>query len=269
MEGEALRRHLGLVFIHGAGKEPSGYYRGFLEGLLRQLGAEPAILPAWWGDLCNLGSEVKGGPGAVSLSKEAEDFRRAYLRELGVGVRGDREGAGGGLVRSVGGTLVSLADTANDVVQYFFNPRLRAAVQARLVEQLARARDGFDQCILVSHSLGTVIAYDVLRQRGTEFNLHTWFTTGSPLARLARLGRVTTDLGEITSGALFAWQNVYDATDVVASPLAPMFGFPLKDIQVDNGQGIMNSHNYWGNAAVAGLVAEEVKKRYLRIPLQS
>ena len=100
---EAPRLHAGLVLIHGAGKEPSGYYRGFLTAVGRHLGVEPVVLPAWWADLCNLGVEVKGAgeagaPAAAGLplSKEAEAFRRDYLRELGVGVRGaPAEGAAG------------------------------------------------------------------------------------------------------------------------------------------------------------------------------
>ncbi|MDO9066111.1 MAG: hypothetical protein Q7U96_03400 [Chloroflexota bacterium] len=265
---EVPRRHLGLVFVHGAGKEPSGYYRGFLAALATALGAEPSYLAAWRADLCDLGPAVKAGPAAAPrLTREAEEFRQAYLLALGMGVDGQHERGAQSPVRSVGGTLISLTDTVNDVVQYFYNPSMRSAIQLRLHERLAEAAGAFDHTLLVSHSLGTVIAYDVLRQKASDYNIHTWFTTGSPLAKLAQLGQVTKDVGQIARGGISAWHNLFDPGDVVASALSTCFAFPLKDVIVENGAGILNSHNYWGNSAVAGLVAEAVKRRYLRLPL--
>jgi hypothetical protein len=267
---EVPRRHLGLVFIHGAGKEPSGYYRGFLAALAAALGAEPPYLVAWWGDLCDLGPAVKAGPAAAPLlTREAEEFRQAYMLALGMGMVVDAsEGKNAqSPVRSVGGTFISLADTVNDVVQYFYNPSMRSAIQMRLHERLAQAGGVFDHTLLVSHSLGTVIAYDLLRQKASDYNIHTWFTTGCPLAKLAQLGQVTKDVGQIAGGGISAWHNLYDPGDVVASALSACFPFPLKDVIVENGAGILNSHNYWGNGAAASLVAEAVKRRYLRLLL--
>jgi hypothetical protein len=267
---DAPRRHLGLVFIHGAGKEPSGYYRGFLAALAAALGAEPPYLSTWWADLCDLGPAVKAGPAVPPrLTREAEEFRQAYQLALGIGmgVGGLPEQGAQSPVRSVGGTLISLTDTVNDVVQYFYNPSMRSAIQLRLHERLAEAAGAFDHTILVSHSLGTVIAYDVLRQKANDYNIHTWFTTGSPLAKLAELGQVTRDVGHIAGNGISAWHNLFDPSDLVASPLSACFSFPLKDVMVENGSGILNSHNYWGNSVAAGLVAEAVKRRYLRLVL--
>ena len=265
---EVPRRHLGLVFVHGAGKEPSGYYRGFLATLATALGAEPPYLATWWADLCDLGPAVKAGTAAAPrLTRQAEEFRQAYMLALGMGADVQYEKGAQSPVRSVGGTLISLADTVNDVVQYFYNPSMRSAIQVRLQERLVEAAGVFDHTLLVSHSLGTVIAFDVLRQRASAYNIHTWFTTGSPLGKLAQLGRVTRDVGQITGDGIAAWHNLFDPSDVVASALSTSFAFPLKDVVVENGGGILNSHDYWANGAVAGLVAEAVKRRYLRLPL--
>jgi hypothetical protein len=78
---------------------------------------------------------------------------------------------------------------------------------------------------------------------------------------------VTRDVGQISGGGISAWHNLYDPGDVVASALSNCFAFSVKDVIVDNGAGILNSHNYWGNVAIAGLVSESVKRRYLRLPL--
>ncbi len=265
---EAVRRHLGLVFVHGAGKEPSGYYRGFLAAVTAHLGAEPPYLATWWADLCDVGPAVKGGTmQAPRLTREAEAFRQSYLATLGLDAEGQAAKGAPSPVRSVGGTLISLTDTVNDIVQYFYNPSMRSAIQKRLHDRLAEATAAFDHTILVSHSLGTVIAYDVLRQKAASYNVHTWFTTGSPLAKLAQLGQVTKDIGQIAGESISTWNNLYDSGDVVASALSTCFSFPIKDLIVENGAGILNSHNYWGNDAVAGLVADVVKRRYLRLPL--
>jgi hypothetical protein len=264
---EAPRRHLGLVLVHGAGKEPSGYYRGFLANLTTALGAEPPCLATWWADLCDLGPAVKAGAATPRLTREAEEFRQDYMAALGLGANGQQQENTQSPVRSVGGTLISLADTVNDVVQYFYNPSMRSAIQMRLRERLAEAAGAFDHTLLVSHSLGTVIAFDVLRQMASAYNIHTWFTTGSPLGKLAQLGQVTSDVGQITGESIAAWHNLFDPSDVVASALSGAFAFPLKDVVVENGAGMLNSHNYWGNGVVAGLVAEAVKRRYLRLPL--
>jgi hypothetical protein len=265
---DAPRRHLGLVFIHGAGKEPSGYYRGFLANLTMALGAEPPYLATWWADLCDLGPAVKAGPPAAPrLAREAEEFRQAYMLALGMASSGQRQEAAPSPVRTVGGTLISLADTVNDVVQYFYNTSMRSAIQIRLRERLVEAAGAFDHTLLVSHSLGTVIAFDVLRQTASSYNIHTWFTTGSPLGKLAKLGQVTRDAGQITGEGIAAWHNLFDPSDVVASALSGCFAFPLKDVVVENGAGVVNAHNYWGNGSVAGMVAEAVKRRYLRLPL--
>jgi hypothetical protein len=144
---------------------------------------------------------------------------------------------------------------------------MRSAIQIRLRERLVEAAGAFDHTLLVSHSLGTVIAFDVLRQTASSYNIHTWFTTGSPLGKLAQLGQVTRDAGQITGEGIAAWHNLFDPSDVVASALSGCFAFPLKDVVVENGAGVVNAHNYWGNGSVAGMVAEAVKRRYLRLPL--
>jgi hypothetical protein len=97
----------------------------------------------------------------LRLTREADDFRQAYLLALSAGGGGQLGESAESPVRSVGGTLISLADTVNDVVQYFYNPSMRSAIQSRLHDRLAEAAAAFDHTVLVSHSLGTVIAFDV------------------------------------------------------------------------------------------------------------
>lgn len=70
-----------------------------------------------------------------------------------------------------------------DVIKYFALQH-RGPVNARLEAALVAA--GPDQPILlVSHSLGTIVAYDVLL--AGSFKLDTWITLGSPLGWVQRL----------------------------------------------------------------------------------
>jgi hypothetical protein len=79
-----------------------------------------------------------------------------------------------------------------------------------------RMRDALDAVhgpvVVVSHSLGTIIAYDVLRERSRDVPLLV--TAGSPLAVQEIQDLVTTPL--LVPGGVTAWRNVADARDLVA-----------------------------------------------------
>jgi hypothetical protein len=79
-----------------------------------------------------------------------------------------------------------------------------------------RMRDALDAVhgpvVVVSHSLGTIIAYDVLRERSRDVPLLV--TAGSPLAVQEIQDLVTHPL-RVPDGVA-AWRNVCDARDLVA-----------------------------------------------------
>jgi hypothetical protein len=101
--------------------------------------------------------------------------------------------------------------TFEDVHAYFFRDfaeRMRAVVRAAIA--------GIDEpFVVVAHSLGTIIAYDVLREeagRGLEIPL--FVTVGSPLAVQEIQDLVVRPL-EVPAGVR-AWLNASDFRDVVA-----------------------------------------------------
>lgn len=250
----------GLVLIHGAGKEPSNYYQGFITALEKAMGNPISYLPAWWSDLSSIGPAVRGGPDPAQ-SPEALAFRQDFLQELGLAsAKKGSPNAGMRAARSLGSTIVLLADVANDVVRYLFDTEVRRMIQERLIARLEEARKRFSHTVLVSHSLGTVISYDVLRQTASAFNVRTWFTTGSPLAKLVKLHRCSPQVGEIALPPSIKWENLYDPSDVVASALRQAFKpYPIHDVRVENGSGIMQSHDYWRNPQLTHLVAKALK----------
>jgi len=101
--------------------------------------------------------------------------------------------------------------TFKDVYAYFFGG-FADAMRDVLRKAIAQT-DG--PLIVVSHSLGTIIAYDVLREetlRGREVPL--FVTVGSPLAVQEVQDLVVRPL--LVPSGVAAWRNVADARDLVA-----------------------------------------------------
>lgn len=155
-----------------------------------------------------------------------------------------------------------LIGSLKQVTAYLTNPAVRHAVQIRVREAI-----GPHTTVLVGHSLGTVVGYELLCSQPTP--LITGFVTlGSPLGipglifdRLAPPpagGRGTWPPG------IQRWTNIADHADVVAlaKNLAPLFGDQLIDIAVHNGATAHDAAPYLtaretGQATLASLAPSE------------
>lgn len=98
-----------------------------------------------------------------------------------------------------------------DVHAYFFG-----GFKARMRRVVRDALAGIEgPVIIVAHSLGSIIAYDVLREAGASSpDVPLFVTVGSPLAVTEVQDLVERPL-EVPSG-VGAWRNVSDARDLVA-----------------------------------------------------
>ncbi len=123
--------------------------------------------------------------------------------------------------------------TFRDVHAYFFRDyaeRMRAVVRAAIA--------GIDEpFVLVSHSLGTIIAYDVLREEASRsLAIPLFVTVGSPLGVQEIQDLVARPL-EVPA-AVGAWLNASDFRDVVAldHTLKPEYAPPDRctDLIVEN-----------------------------------
>ena len=103
-----------------------------------------------------------------------------------------------------------------DAASYFFVGEIRDKIKRRLSEKL---NDLDSPCVLVSHSLGTVVAYDVLREmtHGQREKIALFVTLGSPLGIREVQHILIEQLGslEVPSG-IAAWHNFADRLDPVA-----------------------------------------------------
>jgi pimeloyl-ACP methyl ester carboxylesterase len=134
------------------------------------------------------------------------------------------------------------------------------------IDEVVEAALGPGPTLVVSHSLGTVVAYNVLRKK--QWNVSGLITLGSPLGIHAIRQRL--EPPSITRPDVGPWTNLYDEQDIVAlNPLNTaqfaVFDQPILDVQVDNDSE--NHHNirpYMSHSSTAkhihAILAKEVDK---------
>lgn len=153
-----------------------------------------------------------------------------------------------------------LISDLKQVRRYFTEPELRSAVRARAAELITP-----ETRVVVGHSLGSVVAYEVLCALPPGHKPLTLVTLGSPLglAKLVfdRLEPAPAQDGTgVWPAAVERWTNLADSSDVVAlvRELAPRFGPDVLDLPVDNGAQMHSMRAYLtavetGTAIATGL----------------
>ncbi|MFD9488453.1 antibiotic ABC transporter ATP-binding protein [Streptomyces sp. NPDC059991] len=136
------------------------------------------------------------------------------------------------------------------VRRYFTEPGLRERAQ----EAVSQAIEP-DTRVLVGHSLGSVVAYEVLcnealRATHPEWQVSTLITLGSPLGLRGLIFDRLIPAPHQDSGAwppgIRSWTNIADAGDIVAlvKELAPRFGSGVDDHEIDNGAEMHSMSRY-------------------------
>ncbi|RAQ94591.1 alpha/beta hydrolase family protein [Thermogemmatispora tikiterensis] len=135
-----------------------------------------------------------------------------------------------GLEHILGAPRELLRLFVSDVDLYLHNAALRTQVMGRLLA-LLRQQAG-RSIIVVAHSLGTVVAYDVLNTH-REIPITAFITLGSPLGLSPFIYQELLPLVPPGQKHPFpanvaTWQNFYDPNDIVAlvPALAPLFPGP-------------------------------------------
>ena len=97
--------------------------------------------------------------------------------------------------------------------------KVRQELRSRLLKELAAAAAEAERVVIVSHSMGTMIAYDVLRNCPECPQVDTLITLGSPLGvREVQQELIAVDAKDVDFPAakLRRWVNIYDPLDPVA-----------------------------------------------------
>ncbi|MEW5720008.1 MAG: hypothetical protein AB1817_15375 [Chloroflexota bacterium] len=155
---------------------------------------------------------------------------------------------------------MNVAATVQDVCLYLFDDQFARKIRQELIDGLRDAQQ-YDEIALISHSLGSVVAFDVLNGwTENKPRIAYWFTLGCPLTKVLRLRAGT--LNRLNNSNVTHWYNVYDTTDIIAGPLGPTFtkpGYNIHDIFIDIGSDPIGSHDYFGNRTTLNLIADAIQ----------
>jgi hypothetical protein len=262
-----------LVFIHGRaqqGKDSIALKAEWVQSFKDGLGisglsipiAETDIRFPYYGDTLDdlvSGSEevadvIVRGTGA---SQEERDFIRGVLEEVLkktditqaevdaiLGAEVVERGALNwewvqGILRAIDrhvpfGSGISIAAATYDVYQYLCNP----VVANRINEGVLQAIRPNVPTVVVSHSLGTVVAYNLLKNTGSElgWDIPLFVTLGSPLG-VTKIRQMITPIGHPACAK--KWFNAMDERDVVALYPLTKKHFPVTP-PIDNKTDVKN-----------------------------
>lgn len=241
-----------LVFVHGRSQQfkdsinlkkewISAWQEGLrLNGLELPIAETDIRFPYYGQTLHDLVTDVPAGDVAEVIIRGADEddaekeFVRSVLEEVrevtGISVDQMEEVAGRDIiqrgplnwpwVRAIlqavdrfvpGGSSASIALATKDVYQYLKNPAIREAIDSGVL----KAMDPDVETVVVSHSLGTVVAYNLLRSQGEarKWKVPFFVTLGSPLAVTA----IKKALRPIAHPPCVGkWYNAMDPNDIVA-----------------------------------------------------
>ncbi|HVQ59611.1 MAG TPA: hypothetical protein VMS60_11960 [Solirubrobacterales bacterium] len=271
-----------LVFIHGRAqqqKDPAALKRSWIEAWSKGLAKSGLSLPIdetaihfpYYGD--TLASLVDGRPAPDVIVRgddappEERQFVAAVLEEARAqrGITDDQVLAVADAevvergpqnwhwVRAIvkaldehlsGASGAVLAAVTFDVYHYLRNPGVRDAIEVGV--RAAIPDDA--EAVVVGHSLGTVVGYNLLRREGASrgWKVPLYLTLGSPLAVTA----IRKALQPLTSPTCVDdWLNAIDPDDIVALyPLQPpQFGLqPAIENKTDVDNHTTNQHGIAG-----------------------
>jgi pimeloyl-ACP methyl ester carboxylesterase len=224
---------LTIVGIHGINNKPpahvlSDWWENSLrEGLARNQSIRRARLNfrlTYWADLLH------------ETPMQPEDDPAPYVRESGDGVlpaarNGFRRRMAALGLEAVGKLAEVVArapvlenlveelvhERAGDLYRYHMDAGLRADVRQHLAVQLQAAQATRRPVVLIAHSMGSIIAYDVLRREPDAAIAH-FITIGSPLGLAEVKGHAAREFGSPAVPAGVArWTNFADPRDPVAA----------------------------------------------------
>ena len=283
-----------LVLIHGRGQEfkvPSELVRNWQAGLgagliklgLPPLAGVPVVFPFYANLLYQIATQVaqdpiqlealpagpdEAGPLHPYLPEDVGALERELLTNMADAAdapAAEEERVNLNRVLSWGAARDALTWIASHtrVDQSIITEHLRdvaiylTRARSQVLDLVRKAIPPAVPIVVVSHSLGTVVARDLLDDAQLRERATFWVTAGSPLG----LDAVQKNL--LTKGAHnpgVDWLTAYDVHDIVAlgHPLRPTWGSPLRDIVVDNGDSPHSIERYLGHPEVAGPIGTAV-----------
>jgi hypothetical protein len=249
-----------VVVVHGAFHEMWGPFRlgvrwapsmmdglwaaGVDVGAATLPGVEGRLCVAFWGDI------VRPDP---EPAEQVGDDASHGITELAAEFEADGPHALDGMAKSM--AAETNRRSMELLARYFTDPAVKDRIHGRLEHHL-----GPDTRVVVAHSMGTVLAYQVLAARDDlELDL---ITLGSPLGTpglvLDQLDPAPVDGKGVWPAAVRRWTNVAaegDLATLAAPQLAPVFGDAVQDAYVFNGRHPHAIEPYLNSAATGAALA--------------
>ncbi len=240
-----------IVFIHGIGDASFKVAESFVQNMSAEtahMGVE--IHTFFWKGLISKKEE--------RLKRIISKFPKRALLSLDFNIKETIETY---LVIKLKGMLINYF---GDAVFYMSdNSKKVKALLEKVLFDIAKA-DSSAEISLVAHSLGSVIAFDLLADRKFQkrmkrrLTIKHFFTVGSPLPLF--LLRDTHSIKRVLP-ITGSWRNIYDDRDIVASKLAPFFP-QCSDSKVRvQGANSFNVHlRYFSDPAVIDVILREMQR---------
>lgn len=233
-----------LIFVHGRdqqGKDRQALQKVWTEALdvgleaarLPGLREHEVVFPYYADDLAAMVAEVRNASpsgvcikGSALQGPEFDSIQIALLREI-FGEDAIASAAQEEAVRKgVQNTAFALA-LARLADQSVFGPGLLRAVTedvsiylqnqvvAKRVNDFIAPAIGTQPCVVVAHSLGSIVAYRVLRELKTAVHVRALITVGSPLG-LNTVRKLLSPPARTFPAGVGSWINAFDPGDIVA-----------------------------------------------------
>ena len=174
--------------------------------------------------------------------------------------------------RKTGAPTLVIERFLDDVAYYLQMPEMRETVLKVVLDDLKRKRPDGGDLVVVGHSLGTIVAYDVLTRLPGTYRVRQFVTAGSPLGLpvvkrhlLGAAGRPRPAVPGAVPLRSTGWLNAYDVLDFVAllHPLAGTFDETLPgqvaDERTYNATGPHSITDYLSDPDVAGPIGRALE----------
>ena len=111
-------------------------------------------------------------------------------------------------------TVPQVGSLLDDARNYARSAEVRAAVHSIVLESLEAVPSG-SRIVILAHSLGSVVAADIIKKLPAEVAVPVLVTIGSPLGGISEFR--SRDLDDFPFDRLGAWVNVFDPRDPVTA----------------------------------------------------
>jgi len=218
-----------IVGIHGLSNKPKeskvekDWKKAILEGLNKNTSLDVQSInftSVYWADVMYSKPKPKSDYGSAeqgTLKRYKDgwlDIARAKAQEIGGNLLDEvKEHLG---IDEVADRF--LKEKFQDLYIYYKNAEKRSELRSRLKERIIKNKD--NRIMLVAHSMGSIIAYDVLRLLGRQepsIKIDHFVTIGSPLGIPHVKYKITEESPLVrTPSIVRKWSNLADRRDPVA-----------------------------------------------------